>query len=150
MNGLSMPNAPAFANGVCDTNSSGRSGQSIEVTTSTYSWFKRGNWVGPTRTASAWNKSRIPRSPKKPYIFLTTSSKPGTERRVCSAARSAGCSQATGAIWVRIFRGRAAGTPVGSLIRNSLDSYPASYGDMDDGGFDARSVVAQRLVQVRD
>src|SRR2546426_6622361 len=25
MNGLSMPNAPAFANGVCDTNSSGRS-----------------------------------------------------------------------------------------------------------------------------
>ena len=66
MKGLSMPNAPAFANGVCDTNNSGRSGQSMDVSTSVYSWFRRGNWVGPTRTASAWKISRTPRSPMKP------------------------------------------------------------------------------------
>src|SRR5712691_9818508 len=61
----------------------------------------------------------MPRSPRKPTTFFTTSSKPGTERSVCSAARSAGCSQVTGAIPVRILRGRSAGTPLGSLIRCS-------------------------------
>src|SRR2546425_3548977 len=61
----------------------------------------------------------MPRSPRKPPTFFTTSSKPGTERSVCSAARSAGCSQVTGAIPVRILRGRSAGTPVGSLMECS-------------------------------
>src|SRR5438034_2352088 len=79
----------------------------------------RGNWVGPTRTAFAWNRRRIPRSPRKPTTFFTTSSKPGTARSAWSAARSAGCSHATAAIWVRILRGRAAGRPVGSLIQRS-------------------------------
>src|SRR5690348_3972157 len=60
----------------------------------------------------------MPRSPKNPTIFFTTWSKPGTERRVCSAARSAGCSHATGAICVRILRGRAAGR-VDSVITGS-------------------------------
>ena len=34
MNGWSIPNAPAFTNGVCETNSSGRVGQSSDVRTS--------------------------------------------------------------------------------------------------------------------
>ena len=66
MNGLSMPKAPAFTNGVWETNSSGRSAQSSEVSTSVYSALSLGNWVGPTRTASAWNRRRTPRSPTKP------------------------------------------------------------------------------------
>src|SRR2546427_8078249 len=61
----------------------------------------------------------MPRSPRNPTTFFTTSSKPGTERSVCSAARSAGCSQVTGAIPVRILRGRSARAPVGSLMECS-------------------------------
>src|SRR5437667_4075307 len=61
----------------------------------------------------------MPRSPRKPTTFFTTSSNRGTERSVCRAARSAGCSQVTGAIPVRTLRGRGAGIPVGSLMRCS-------------------------------
>src|SRR5437762_4962456 len=51
----------------------------------------------------------MPRSPIKPEIFLTMRSNPGIERSDCNAARSAGCSHVTAAIWVKVFRGRAAG-----------------------------------------
>src|SRR5438309_8894405 len=64
----------------------------------------------------------MPRSPRKPTTFFTTSSKPGTERSVCSAARSAGCAQVTGAIPVRILRGRGAGALVGSVMDTSIEN----------------------------
>jgi hypothetical protein len=54
--------------------------------------------------ALAVKRCFMPRSPRKPMTFRTTSSKPGSARSVCSAARSAGCSQATGAIWVNVTR----------------------------------------------
>src|SRR3989442_2714427 len=62
----------------------------------------------------------MPRSPRKPTTFFTTSSKPGTERSVCRAARSAGCSQVTGAIPVRTLRGRGAGG--GALVGSVMDA----------------------------
>src|SRR2546422_1238780 len=62
----------------------------------------------------------IPRSPRKRTTFFTTSSKPGTERSVCRAARSAGCSQVTGAIPVRTLRGRGAGG--GALVGSVMDA----------------------------
>src|SRR5689334_6366435 len=46
----------------------------------------------------------MPRSPRNPATLRTTSSKPGSARRVFSAARSAGCSQARDEIWDRITR----------------------------------------------
>src|SRR5690349_5551988 len=97
----------------------------------------------------------MPRSPKKPTTFFTTWSKPGTERSVCSAARSAGCSHVTGAIWVRILRGRAAGRVdsviwmllTGTGIDPHYDSSPSS----SFGHQRARSPGGrQRLFQVGD
>src|SRR5437879_5596560 len=66
----------------------------------------------------------MPRSPRKPTTFFTTSSNPGTERSVCRAARSAECSQVTGAIPVRTLRGRGAGggALVGSVMDTSVEN----------------------------
>src|SRR5690349_15092337 len=63
-----------------------------------------GLWLGPTFTALARKSWRMPISPKNAAIFLTTTSKPGMERSVFSAARSAGCSQAVEAIWTSLTR----------------------------------------------
>ena len=113
MNGWSMPYAPALKNGVCETYSSGTLGQSKVVTASLCMCHSLGNCAGPIRTAFPWNSRRTPRSPPiSASTFLMISSTPGMDRRVCSAARSAGCSQETAAIWAKLWRGRTAGTEV--------------------------------------
>src|SRR5438445_8995119 len=100
----------------------------------------------------------MPRSPKNPTIFLTTSSNPGTDRSVCSAARSAGCSHDTGAIWVSILRGRAAGN-VASVIYVSSSEIPThtrticgcfGRGAACCAPTHTSSVIPQRLIQIRD
>src|SRR5215212_3795483 len=53
----------------------------------------------------------MPRSPPSMAMtFRITSSTPGIDRRVCSAARSAGCSQVAAAISGKRWRERGAGT----------------------------------------
>src|SRR6185503_21162610 len=124
------------------------------VATSVSSVCRTGNWVGPTRTALAWNRSRIPRSPKKPTIFRTISSNPGTDRRDWSAARSAGCSQATGAIWERITRGRAVGTDVIGCLREDAYRYPydppqVQFQELRTCAPSCLLRLAERLVEIR-
>jgi hypothetical protein len=122
MNGSSTPTAPAFTNGVCETKTSTSSGQSSVVRTSDMRLWSVGNCVGPTLTAFAWNSRRIPRSPKNPTMLLTAWSKPGMARSAWSAARSAGCSQETGAISVKTVLGRAVGMPVASVMGPSREN----------------------------
>ena len=77
-------------------------GQSSVASTSSYSALSFGRCRAFTRTASAVKSCRTPRSPRKPSTLRVTSSRPGTARSVWSAARSAGCSHATGAIPVSV------------------------------------------------
>src|SRR5438552_7265821 len=91
----------------------------------------------------------MPRSPKNPTIFLTTSSNPGMDRSVCSAARSAGCSHDTGAIWVSILRGRAAGN-VASVIYLSSTGISTRTVSTRICFVTFASVIPQRLIQIRD
>src|SRR4029453_15215512 len=87
---------------------------------------------------------RIPTSPKNEAIFRTTTSKPGMERSVFSAARSAGCSHAVEAIWI-------------SFLRSGINwmaegRWPVGEGNAHDYGM-GRPLVSQiRLLQrlVRD
>src|SRR4029077_6370838 len=91
----------------------------------------------------------MPRSPENATIFLTTSSNPGTDRSVCSAARSAGCSHDTGAIWVSILRGRAAGN-VASVIYLSSTGISTRTVSNHICFVTSRLVIRQRLIQIRD
>src|SRR6266516_6132817 len=100
----------------------------------------------------------MPGSPKNPTIFLTTSSNPGTERSVCSAARSAGCSHDTGAIWVSILRGRAAGNVASVIYVVSSNGIPthtrttcACFGrGAAAAPLHTSSIIPQRLIEIRD
>jgi hypothetical protein len=60
--------------------------------------------AGPTRTALARKRCRMPRSPKKPGDLAHDLVEAGRARRALSAARSAGCSQAVEEIWVSVWR----------------------------------------------
>src|SRR3954468_6051149 len=75
----------------------------------------------------------MPRSPKKPATFRTTSSKPGMARSVLRAARSAGCSQARDEIWVRVTRGMEEGARDEVLgVRCELHLRPAPAEGVED------------------
>src|SRR5262245_21458642 len=88
----------------------------------------------------------MPRSPKNPTIFRTTSSNPGTARKDCSADRSAACSHAIGAICERMTRLRVVGMLVIGFSGRKWSFLPYAH---VEGRFQSRPLgLLECLVQV--